>query len=116
MNYQQSQIILVSTTHEIAGYKIVQYLGLAFGATVRSRGMGGDCMAGCQSSCGGEVTAFTEMAIEARNQAMHRMLEDAKRNGANAVVGLKFDSDQIGQGGNNSTVAYGTAVVVEPIR
>jgi len=111
----QQQRIFISTTSEIAGYKIDEYLGLAFGATVRSRGMGGDCLAGCQSSCGGEVTAFTEMALEARNQAIDRMFSDAHRMGANAIIGLKFDSDQIGQGGNTATIAYGTAVRVSPI-
>ena len=107
--------ILVSTTDSIPGYKIDSYVGIAFGATVRSRGMGGDCLAGCQSSCGGEVTAFTEMALEARNQAINRMFEDAARMGANGIIGLKFDSDQIGQGGNTATIAYGTAVSVSPI-
>ena len=116
MTYQQHERILVSTTGEIPGYKIEEYLGLAFGATVRSRGMGGDCMAGCQSSCGGEVTAFTEMALEARNQAISRMFEDANRMRANAIIGLRFDSDQIGKGGNTATIAYGTAVRVSPIR
>ena len=66
MTYQQQERILVSSIDHIPGYKIEQYLGLAFGATVRSRGMGGDCFAGCQSTCGGEVTAFTEMALEHR--------------------------------------------------
>ncbi len=116
MAYQQQERILISTTDEIPGYKIEQYFGLAFGATVRSRGMGGDCLAGCQSSCGGEVTAFTEMALEARNQAINRMFDDASRMGANAIIGLKFDSDQIGQGGNTATIAYGTAVRVAPFR
>ncbi len=112
MAYQEQERILVSTIDRIPGYNIEQYLGIAFGATVRSRGVGGDCMAGFQSSCGGEVTAFTEMALEARNQAINRMLDDAVRMGANAIVGLKFDSDQIGKGGNTATIAYGTAVRV----
>jgi uncharacterized protein YbjQ (UPF0145 family) len=116
MAYQKHERILISTTDEIPGYKVDQYLGLAFGATVRSRGVGGDCLAGCQSSCGGEVTAFTEMALEARNQAINRMFDDASRMGANAIIGLKFDSDQIGQGGNTATIAYGTAVRVSSIR
>ena len=116
MAYQQHERLLVSTTNEIPGYNIDQYLGLAFGATVRSRGMGGDCLAGCQSTCGGEVSAFTDMALEARNQAIARMVNDANRMGANAIIGLKFDSDQIGQGGNTATIAYGTAVRVSPVK
>ena len=111
---QREDNIMISTTNFIPGYSIDRYIGIVFGATVRSRGMGGDFMANCQSTCGGEVAAYTEMAIESRNQAMYRMLDDATQRGANAVIGLKFDSDQIGQGGNNSTIAYGTAVVVSP--
>ncbi|MFW9993873.1 MAG: heavy metal-binding domain-containing protein [Candidatus Odinarchaeota archaeon] len=114
MTYQQHERLLVSTTSYIPGYRITRYVGMAFGATVRSRGVGGDCMASCESSCGGEVTAYTEMAIEARNQAIQRLLQDANRMGANAVIEIRFDSDEIGQGGNNATIAYGTAVVVVP--
>ncbi len=110
---QQQENIMISTTNFIPGYSIDSYIGIVFGATVRSRGMGGDCIANCQSTCGGEVAAYTEMAIEARNQAMYRMLDDATRRGANAVIGLKFDSDQIGQGANNATIVYGTAVVIQ---
>ncbi len=109
-----SSTVLVATTSFIPEYKIERYLGVAFGATVRSRGVGGDCMAGCSSTCGGEVAAYTQMSIDARNQAIQRMITDAVRLGANAVIALKFDSDQIGQGGNNSTVAYGTAVYIVP--
>jgi uncharacterized protein YbjQ (UPF0145 family) len=104
--------ILVSTTDFIPGYQIVEYRGVAFGVTVRSRGVGGDCKAGCESVCGGEVTAYTEMAIDSRDQAIQRMVENATRMGANAVIGIMFDSDQIGSGANNATIVYGTAVVV----
>ena len=110
---QQSKQMYVSTTHGIPGKRITAYLGMAFGATVRSRGMGGDCMANCQSTCGGEVSAYTEMTIETRNQAINRLLDDAARLGANAVVGIIFDSDEIGKGGNTAVICYGTAVTVE---
>ena len=110
---QQNFNIMIATTSEIAGYRIVRHLGIAFGATVRSRGMGGDCSAGCASTCGGEVRAYTEMAIDSRNQAISRMIEHANTMGANAIVGMKFDSDQIGQGANNATIVYGTAVVIQ---
>jgi uncharacterized protein YbjQ (UPF0145 family) len=63
--------------------------------------------------CGpGEVTAYTQMTSEIRNQALHRMVEEAKRLGANAITCVRFDSDEIGWG-NTSTICYGTAVVVE---
>jgi len=106
----------VSTTDGIPGMTIVQHLGLVYGATVRARGVGGDCLAGCQATCGGEVSAYTEMAIEARNEAVSRMLSDAANRGANAVIGLKFDSDNMGGGNSataNGTIVYGTAVRVE---
>ncbi len=106
---------LVVTTEYIPGYKVVEYKGIAFGATVRSRGVGGDFTAGCQSTCGGEVTAYTEMTIDARNQAIQRMVNHASSMGANAVVGLRFDSDEIGQGANNATIVCGTAVYAIPL-
>lgn len=112
MNYQDPQQILVSTTNGIPGYRITAYRGMAFGITVRSRGIGGDCFAACQSTCGGEVKAYTKMTYEIRNQALHRMVEEAARLGANAIIGIRFDSDEIGRG-NTATICYGTAVVVE---
>ncbi len=107
-----SQQFYVSTTPNVPGMKTQKYCGVAFGATVRSRGVGGDCTAGCQSTCGGEVTAYTEMVINSRDQAIQRMIEHASSLGANAVIGVQFDSDEIGQGGNTATIASGTAVVV----
>ena len=113
---QQTEQMYISTTSEIKGAEIVQHLGLVYGATVRARGMGGDCMAGCQSTCGGEVSAYTEMAIEARNEAVNRMLNEARSIGANAVIGIKFDSDNMGSGQGasaNGTIVYGTAVRIK---
>jgi uncharacterized protein YbjQ (UPF0145 family) len=107
--------MFISTTSEIPGAKIIRHLGVVYGATVRARGVGGDCLAGCQSCFGGEVGAYTEIAIDARNHAVTRMIADAQARGANAVVGLKFDSENMGGKGaaTNATVAYGTAVLVE---
>ncbi len=113
---QQTDQMYISTTAEITGATVVQHLGLVYGATVRARGVGGDCIAGCQSTCGGEVSAYTEMAIESRNEAVSRMLNDARMLGANAVVGIKFDSDNMGSGQGasaNGTIVYGTAVRVK---
>ncbi len=107
--------VLLSTTQTIPGYRLIQNRGLVFGVTVRSRGMGGECAAGCQTTCGGEVTAYTDVIIDARNQAIGRMIQEALSRGANAIVGIHFDSDQLGEGANNAVVAVGTAVVVEPL-
>ena len=115
MSYETSiQGVVVSTTNYVPGYRVKQHLGVAYGVTVRSRGMGGDCMANCESTCGGEVTAYTEMVIESRNQAVQRLIADAQRLGGNAVLSVRFDSDEIGQGGNTATIAYGTAVFIIP--
>jgi uncharacterized protein YbjQ (UPF0145 family) len=112
---QQQPTMFISTTAEIPGAKIVRHLGVVYGATVRARGVGGDCIAGCQSCFGGEVGAYTAIAIDGRNEAVSRMLADAQTRGANAVVGLKFDTENMGGKGasTNATVAYGTAVLVE---
>lgn len=115
MPNQRTDPMYVSTTDNIPGMKVTRHLGLVYGATVRARGVGGDCLAGFQSACGGEVSAYTEMAIEARNEAVSRMLNDAASRGANAVIGLKFDSDNMGNANaaSNGTICYGTAVKVE---
>ena len=118
MQQQTNKPFFISTTFEVPGHQITGYCGLVFGATVRARGMGGDCMAGCQATCGGEVSAYTEMAIEARNQAVQRMVNEAMSRGANAVIGLKFDSDNMGGGNSaaaNGIIVYGTAVSVNPM-
>ncbi|MHA1111052.1 MAG: YbjQ family protein [Promethearchaeota archaeon] len=104
--------ILLSTTDEIPGYRITEYRGLVFGITVRSRGMGGDCTAGCQSCAGGEVSAYTSVVLDSRNEALNRMVADAQARGANAIVGIRIDNDQLGQGANTGVVAMGTAVIV----
>ncbi|MHA1555973.1 MAG: YbjQ family protein [Candidatus Heimdallarchaeota archaeon] len=105
--------LLVSTTSIIPGYRIVAYRGIAYGSTVRSRGMAGEYMAGCQTTCGGEVSAYTTATIESREEAVLRLKSHARQLGANAIVGVRIDSDQLGQGANYATVAYGTAVIIE---
>ncbi len=111
----QSGYVFISTTNEIPGYRIVEYRGVVFGITVRTRGVGGQCLASCESCAGGEVTAYTQMVYEARNDAYARMAAEAAARGANAVVGVKFDSSSGGtQQAYTEVVAYGTAVVVIP--
>ena len=107
--------IMVSTINEIPGFEIVQYLGIAFGITVRSRGLGGRFIGGCQTCFGGEITAFTESAVEARNDAIYRLCSDVAERGGNGVIGVKFDSSRSGQDASmTDIVAYGTAVRVQP--
>ena len=109
----QQPDLLVSTTAIIPGYRIIAYRGIAYGSTVRSRGIAGDYMAGCQTTCGGEVSAYTTATIESREEAVFRLKVHARQLGANAIVGVRIDSDQLGQGANYATVAYGTAVIIE---
>ena len=115
MQFTNPQHIMVSTTDEIPGYEIVEYRGIVFGITVRTRGAGGQCMGNCQACFGGEVTAFTTMSIEARNDAYQRLVAEAAARGANGIVRVLFDSSA---GGTSTSmtdiVAYGTAVVVRP--
>ncbi len=116
MSYKQKmqeEAIMVSTTDDIPGYEITEYLGIVFGITVRSRGMGGRCIGGCEACVGGEVTAYTQSAIEARNDAINRLCSQVQQVGGNAVLGVKFDSSRSGQDSSmTDIVAYGTAVRV----
>ncbi|MGC8608589.1 MAG: heavy metal-binding domain-containing protein, partial [Thermoplasmata archaeon] len=81
----------------------------------RSRGLGGNFMAGIRSLAGGEIKEYTKMLSDARNTAMERLQDSAKQIGANAVINVRFDSSDIGQV-MTEIVAYGTAVVVEDIK
>lgn len=105
--------MLIATTEQIANHRIVETKGTVFGLVVRSRGLGGNLMAGLRSLGGGEITEYTEMLEEARRHAIDRMVENATVMGANAVVRMQFDSSEIGQT-MSEIVAYGTAVVVTP--
>ena len=105
--------MLVATTESVAGHRTVETRGQCFGVVVRSRGIGGNIMAGLRSIVGGEIKEYTEMVEHARRQAIDRMVETATAMGANAVVMMRFDSTEIGQT-MSEIVAYGTAAVIEP--
>ena len=104
--------MLLSTTDNIPGKKIVKHLGLAKGNTIRARHIGRDIMAGLRNIVGGEITDYTKMMAESREQALDRMIEDANSKGANAIVSMKFATSMIMQSASE-ILAYGTAVVVE---
>lgn len=105
--------MLIVTTEEIARYRIVETRGQVFGLVVRSRGLGGNIMAGLRSLRGGEIKEYTELLEDARRQAIDRMVQNATAMGANAVVRMQFDSSDLGSV-MSEIVAYGTAVVIEP--
>jgi uncharacterized protein YbjQ (UPF0145 family) len=109
------QSILVVTTPTVQGYEIVKVLGAVSGLTVRTRGVGGKFVAAVESAFGGEVTAFTSECEKARNESMERLVENAQRMGANAVVGADFETSEILQSMATVFSAYGTAVIIKPI-
>jgi len=106
-------LMIVVTTEGITHFRIVETKGQVFGVVVRSRGLGGNIMAGLRSLGGGEITEYTQLLEEARRHAIDRMVQNAATMGANAIVRMQFDSSEIGQT-MSEIVAYGTAVVIEP--
>ena len=104
--------MLVVTTENVACHRVVEIKGQCF--VVRSRGLGGNVMAGLRSIVGGEIHEYTHLLEDARRQAVDRLAENATVMGANAVVTMRFDSSEIGQT-MSEIVAYGTAAVIEPV-
>jgi uncharacterized protein YbjQ (UPF0145 family) len=101
--------MLLSTTHTVPNKEIVQILGIARGSTVRTRNIGYDILAGLKNLVGGEIEEYTKLQAQAREQAMQRLIADAQRMGADAVVGIQFGTAMIMQGAAEILV-YGTAV------
>ncbi len=106
--------MLVVTTENVAGHRIRETKGQVFGVVVRSRGLGGNIMAGLRSLAGGEIIEYTQMLEEARRHAVDRMVKNARLMQANAIVMMRFDSSEMGQT-MSEVVAYGTAVIIDPI-
>lgn len=104
--------MIVTTTPGIAGKRIVRTLGLARGNSVRARHIGRDILAALRNIVGGEVVEYTKLLAESREQALDRMVEEARLLGANAVVGVRFVTSMVAAG-MAELLAYGTAVVVE---
>jgi uncharacterized protein YbjQ (UPF0145 family) len=101
--------MIVVTSENIAGHKISETIGQVFGVVVRSRGLGGNVMAGLRSIAGGEIKEYTSLVEDTRRHAIDRLVTNAQLMGADAVVMMRFDSGEIGQT-MNEVVAYGTAV------
>lgn len=106
--------IIVTTTEQVAGKRIVRTIGLVRGNTIRSRSVGRDILAGLKNLVGGEISEYTKMIAECREEALDRMIAQAQANGANAVVGMRFASAEMMEHAAE-LLAYGTAVVVEDI-
>ena len=104
--------MIVTTTENIVGYRVVESKGQCFGVIVRSRGLAGNVIAALRTIVGGEIYEYTELLEQARRHALDRMVKNASTMGANAVVMMRFDSSEIGRN-MTEIVAYGTAAVVE---
>ncbi|GAA0654862.1 YbjQ family protein [Streptomyces thermospinosisporus] len=103
--------VLVVTTNDVPGYRVQQVVGEVFGLTVRSRHVGSQIGAGLKSLVGGELKGLTKTLVETRNQAMERLVEQARARGANGVLAFRFDVTEAADVGTE-VCAYGTAVVL----
>ncbi|MEE8637379.1 MAG: YbjQ family protein [Dehalococcoidia bacterium] len=103
--------MIVVTTEQIEGKRLTETLGLVRGSTIRARHMGRDIMAGLRSIVGGEIKEYTVMLAQAREEALQRMIEQAEKMGANAVVSTRFVTSMV-MSGAAEIVAYGTAVKI----
>jgi uncharacterized protein YbjQ (UPF0145 family) len=104
--------MIVVTTPYVPGQRITDTKGMVFGLVVRSRGIGGNLMAGLRSLGGGEIHEYTSLLEDTRRQALDRLVRNATAVGANAILSMRFDSSEL-SGTMSEIVAYGTAVVVE---
>jgi uncharacterized protein YbjQ (UPF0145 family) len=105
--------MLITTSFEFPGYEIVALQGEVFGLTVRARNIGAGMTASLRSIGGGEIPEFTKLLTQSRNEAMARMVGEALARGANAIIGMRFDSGAIGNW--SEICAYGTAVSITPV-
>jgi uncharacterized protein YbjQ (UPF0145 family) len=105
--------MIVVTTNDLPGYRIVRTIGLVRGITVRSRSVFGSIGGALQSLVGGNLTLFTTLAETSRKEALDLMVEHAEQMGADAVIAMRYDSNEITDG-ITEMLAYGTAVVAEP--
>ena len=103
--------MIITTSGQVEGKTIAKTIGLVKGSTIRARHLGRDIMAGLRGMVGGEITEYTKMMAEAREQAIQRMVEDAEKQGANAIVSMRFTTSMVMQSASE-ILAYGTGVVL----
>ncbi|GAI35981.1 unnamed protein product [marine sediment metagenome] len=104
--------MIISTSAQIEGKAIAKTIGMVKGNTIRARHIGRDIMAGLRGIVGGEISEYTKMMAQAREEAIQRMVEDAEKQGANAIVSMRFTTSMIMQNASE-ILAYGTAVVLK---
>ena len=105
--------MLITTQDVFADYDIIETVGLARGNTIRARHVGKDILAGLRTIIGGEITEYTKMLAESREQSIDRMVADAKSKNANGIVAMRFTTSPVMQG-SAELLAYGTAVKIRP--
>ncbi len=105
----------ISSANEIPGYRLTKNLGVVRGIVVRSRSVIGNIGASIQAIFGGNITLYTDLCERAREDAFNVMVQHAEQRGANAIIAMRYDANEIGPG-ITEVLAYGTAVVVAPIR
>lgn len=106
--------MLVTTSTHLEGYKIVEHLGVARGIIVRSRNIFANIAGGLQTLVGGNISIYTELCERTRQDAYNQLIENAEDKGANAIINMRYDANEIMQG-VTEVLAYGTAVRVEKI-
>lgn len=105
---------MVTTAFELPGFRLVRNLGVVRGITVRSRSIFGTIGAGFQTMVGGNISIYTKLCEQAREEAFDIMIQHASEIGANGIIGARYDANEIGPG-VTEVLAYGTAVIVQPI-
>lgn len=106
--------MILITTMEVPGHRLVETLGMVRGNTIRARHVGRDIMAALRNIAGGEITEYTKMLAEAREQSIDRMIEEAQMLEANAIVGIRFQTSMV-MSGAAEMLCYGTAVLIERV-
>ncbi len=104
--------MIITTSEQVEGRTITKTIGLVKGSTIRAKHLGKDIIAAFRGIAGGEITEYTRMMAESREQALQRMVEDAEKQGANAIVGMKFTTSMVMQNAAE-ILAYGTGVVLK---
>ncbi|MES2808987.1 MAG: heavy metal-binding domain-containing protein [Bacteroidota bacterium] len=105
---------LITTSTSLEGYRVVKHLGVVRGITVRSRSIGGNIVGGLQSLMGGRLSIYVELCENAREEAYQLLIQHAQEQGANAIINMRYDANEVMQG-ITEVLAYGTAVVVEKV-
>lgn len=105
---------MITTAFEFTGYRVVRYLGVVRGVTVRSRSIVGNFVGGIETLFGGNITTYTELCEHARQEAYELLIQHAVEKGANALIGMRYDANDV-MDGVTEVLAYGTAVILEKI-